>query len=185
MTRTLGHVLLWIGFVTAAFFSVSQLEQPGDKWSTIPWWAYTASMAIGIAGIVLLRKTTREADSDVEKTEAQYAVVLSSLKEVSAIVARLADQTTQHVPSEVLHAIDNECAEPLADFAESRQAMAKRFGMELYANVMTEFASAERYVNRSWSAAADGYVDEVATSLTRAKLHLVNAQDLISAAENQ
>ena len=142
-------------------------------------------MAIGIAGIVLLRKTSREADSDVEKTEAEYVVLQSSLQEVSAIVGQLADQSSQHVPSKVLHAIDNECAEPLANFAESRQAMAKRFGMELYANVMTEFASAERYVNRSWSAAADGYVDEVATSLTRAKLHLNNAQDLISAAENQ
>ena len=48
---------------------------------------------------------------------------------------------------------------------------------------MTEFAAAERYVNRSWSAAADGYVDEVAASLDKADQHLKNAQELLRAAE--
>ncbi len=73
----------------------------------------------------------------------------------------------------------------LPTFADSRQALVKRFGLEVYADVMTEFASAERYVNRSWSAAADGYVDEVAASLARANKHLQNTKMLMTEAEGQ
>ena len=57
--------------------------------------------------------------------------------------------------------------------------------MKVYADVMTEFASAERLVNRTWSAAADGYVDEVATSLQLAGRHLARAKELLAVAESQ
>ncbi len=92
---------------------------------------------------------------------------------------------TQYVPADVLRCIDDECTEPFADFADARQALVKRFGLEVYADVMTEFASAERYVNRSWSAAADGYVDEVASSLARANQHLQNTKELLVEAESR
>ena len=35
------------------------------------------------------------------------------------------------------------------------------FGMQNYADVMSNFAAGERYINRVWSASTDGYVDEV------------------------
>jgi hypothetical protein len=41
---------------------------------------------------------------------------------------------------------------------------------------MTEFAAGERAVNRSWSAAADGYVDEVAVCLEKAELFFRNVE---------
>ena len=104
------------------------------------------------------------------------------LQRIAATVEDLSRQT-EHVPRDVLRCIDEECAEPLADFADSRQAIVKRCGLTVYADVMTEFAAAERYINRAWSAAADGYVDEVAASLDRANLHLQEAKNQLSAAE--
>ena len=44
---------------------------------------------------------------------------------------------------------------------------------------MTQFASAERFVNRAWSAAADGYTTEAADSLQRAQDHLNQASQLM------
>jgi hypothetical protein len=55
--------------------------------------------------------------------------------------------------------------------------------MTVYADVMTEFAAAERYINRTWSAAADGYIDEVNASITRANQHLANARKMLAVAE--
>ncbi len=182
--RTLGHLLLWVGFLAAAFVSVSRLEQADDKWSTIPWVWYAVSMAVGIVGIVLLRSANRELDDDHAKTEAEYSVVQRSLEQASAIVERLSQQT-KYDPADVVRCIDDECTEPFADFADARQALVKRFGLDVYADVMTEFASAERYVNRSWSAAADGYVDEVASSLARANQHLQNTKQLLLEAEDR
>ena len=105
-----------------------------------------------------------------------------SLDTVLALVEGLSVRQNRSL-ADVLRCIDRECVDPLADFAEARQSLVKRFGMAVYAEVMTEFASAERLINRSWSAAADGYVDEVEQSLVRAKAHLTRARDLLQAAE--
>ncbi|TWT76583.1 hypothetical protein CA13_70790 [Planctomycetes bacterium CA13] len=180
--RLFGHALLWVGFLAAAFVSLRQLELPEDKWDTIHWGHYAFAMAIGFVGVILLRIANRSADEDDEKTDAEYSVVQDSLAKVQTVIDRLCSGDSDH-PSVVLHAIDNECTEPLSDFAEARGALVKRFGLETYANVMTEFAGAERYINRSWSAAADGYVDEVDLSLNRAKNHLTKASELLRTAE--
>jgi hypothetical protein len=42
------------------------------------------------------------------------------------------------------------------------------FGMQNYADVMSNFAAGERYINRVWSASTDGYVDEVNMYIDRA-----------------
>ncbi|PAY16837.1 hypothetical protein CKO51_24690 [Rhodopirellula sp. SM50] len=173
---------MWFGFLGGAFASVSQLELQDDKWATVPWLWYAASMGVGVVGIVLLRRAKREDHHDHDKTDAEYSVITSSLAELSIAVETLC-QNSQHPPADTLQFIDDRCAEPLSEFADSRQALVKRFGISVYADVMTEFASAERYVNRSWSAAADGYVDEVDKSIRRAHQHLTNARGLIAAAE--
>ena len=100
------------------------------------------------------------------------------------VVDRLCRQS-EYDPATVLHCIDEECVEPFSEFAEARQSLVKRFGLEVYADVMTEFASAERYVNRSWSAAADGYVEEIAASLARANHHLQKTAALLNEADSQ
>jgi hypothetical protein len=182
MMRLMGHLLLWAGFLAAAFASVCRLENADSKWQTIPWVWYGLSMIVGIVGIVLLRNANLEADADDERTGVEYSVVQRSLDTVASIVSGLSE-TRPQIPSEVLRCIDDQCAQPLSDFADARQALVKRFGLKVYADVMTEFASAERYVNRTWSAAADGYVDEVAASLDRANHHLQNARELLLAAE--
>lgn len=178
----LGHLLLWSGFLVAAYCSVVRLEQE-DKWSTIPWAWYLIALTVGLAGVVLVRRAKSHAASDEAKTEAEYSLVQKSLDTVAEVIDRL-NAEEQRTPAQVLRCIDDECVEPLSDFAESRQALVKRFGLNTYAEVMTEFASAERLINRSWSAAADGYVDEVATSLRRAKHHLGRAREILSAAES-
>jgi hypothetical protein len=180
--RYLGHLLLWAGFLAGAFVSLSRLEQDGSKWATISWVWYAVFISVGIAGVVLLRFADRHSAADDAKTDAEYSVIQQSLAKVAEIVDRLCEER-EHVPSHVVRCIDDECAEPLADFADARQALVKRFGMAVFADVMTEFAAAERFVNRSWSAAADGYVDEVASSLQRAQQHLRRAQALLLAAE--
>ena len=173
---------MWLGFLGGSFASVSQLELKEDKWATVPWLSYGIAMGIGMIGIVLLRRAKQDDLADDTKTEAEYSVVQQSLAKLSTAVETLCEKS-QQFPADVLWFIDDQCAEPLSEFAESRQALVKRFGMTVYADVMTEFASAERYVNRTWSAAADGYIDEVNASINRANQHLANARELLASAE--
>lgn len=81
----------------------------------------------------------------------------------------------------MLELIDGRCVPVLAEFAEGRNVIAHRFGTPAYAEVMTEFASGERYLNRAWSAAADGYVDEVERSITAAQSFFRAARERLAA----
>jgi hypothetical protein len=70
----------------------------------------------------------------------------------------------------------------LGRFAELREVLVSEFGLDHYAKIMTEFALAERTINRVWSASADGYVDEVRTSLARAGSHVSAARQRLDEA---
>ncbi len=65
--------------------------------------------------------------------------------------------------------IDRLFRDDLSRFAEARESMIHVFGMQNYADVMSNFAAGERYINRVWSASTDGYVDEVRMYLERAR----------------
>ena len=71
--------------------------------------------------------------------------------------------------------IDDQLAVELAEFAELRGSLIAAFGLQEYAGIMSEFALAERTINRIWSASADGYIDEVHRCLDRAIRHVQRA----------
>ena len=70
--------------------------------------------------------------------DTRFLVPLAAVPVTKATPTR----SSPDLAADVLRFIDDQCAEPLSDFAESRQALIKRFGMTVYADVMTEFASA-------------------------------------------
>ena len=63
LSHALGHVLLWGGFLAAAFCSVLRTEQEA-KWQTIPWAGYLVALAVGFAGVILVRRAKHSHASD-------------------------------------------------------------------------------------------------------------------------
>lgn len=181
MNRMAGHILLWLGFLVAAFWTCYQLEITNNKWATIPWAWYGLSMLIGLGGVMILRSTAKSFKHDAAINEANYATLENCLVKLNKGVEQLRGEMKKDVrPSEIVRFIDDELAEPFADFADARQALANRHGLQFFADVMTQFASAERFINRTWSAAADGYIDEVTQCIDQAITHLRKAQELMS-----
>ncbi len=70
---------------------------------------------------------------------------------------------------DVRHRIDELFVEDLNTFVQTRQSIAHTYGLGAYADVMSCFAAGERYLNRVWSASADGYIDEVNAYLEKAQ----------------
>jgi len=64
--------------------------------------------------------------------------------------------------------IDRLPCDDLRNFADAHQSTKHLFGLQHYADVMSAFAAGERYINRTWSASTDGYVDEARSYLERA-----------------
>jgi len=172
LPRWCGHVLLWIGFLGGALLAVRSSEISARPWSTISWPSYLLALAVAVAGVVVLRSTRRAARAASEQHAGDVA-------EMAAILPRLRAQL-QHWQTadgrlpvhEVHRRIDERLSDDLARFAELRESLIDAFGLADFAAIMTEFALAERTINRIWSASADGYVDEVDACLQRAVAHL-------------
>ncbi len=62
-------------------------------------------------------------------------------------------------------------------FADARESMVHLFGLQTYADIMSDFATGERYINRVWSASADGYDSEADDYLKKAALQFDAAKE--------
>ncbi len=154
-----------------------------NRWTTVRWFWYAAAMIIGIAGVVLLRMQSKAVESDTVSTEAEFSIIAASMKTLQSSIAQLKENLDEMEPEQVVHFIDDQCSTAYADFAEARNALRRKFGLQGFADIMTQFSSAERMTNRAWSAAADGYMNEVKDCVELASIHISKTSDLI--AENE
>jgi hypothetical protein len=164
--RVLGMVLLWAGFLAGALAAVQNVDPPGrllpaEKWKMVNWWWYGGAFLIGAVGVGLIWSTRKPTARRAASFDALITDQRRAVESLIATLGQLQRDLDQSPPSKILAAIDQQCSQPLADFAEARQALSHRYGLKHFAAVMTDFALAERYINRAWSAAADGYLDEV------------------------
>ena len=166
--RKLGHVLMWFGFLGAAFFGMRQLD-------TVEWLPFGAFAVVGAVGVLMLRITARAGATDVEVVSEDLATLERSLARVNETVHDMLDRRDQIHVYDVRHLIDEKLTEPLEHFADARESMIHGIGMHQYAAVMDPFARGERLVHRAWSASADGYIDEVWASMEAASTQLDKA----------
>ena len=176
----IGQLLLCVGFLGAALASVCRIESEDfHPWQTIPWNWYGVSMAIGVVGVVVLRISSKAAAQHAGRVDGEFEILVNSLATLQKNIADLSRKQDTTELHETVTFIDRQCAEPFSDFADSRNALIQRFGLQGFAEVMTQFSSAERFVNRAWSAAADGYRNETKSSLEIAENHLSRASKLM------
>jgi hypothetical protein len=180
--RLFGHLLLWAGFLSAAFIVVRRTETPEDPWATINWAAYAVALAVAIAGVIQLRRTKKALRDDDETHAGNVDEMAASLQRL--LLQLKAWQSPDEKPSvhDMHRQIDARLTGDLAAFAERRGSLVDAFGLEQYAQIMTEFALAERTINRMWSASADGYMDEVNACHERAIAQLEAAISRLEAA---
>ncbi|MBD3160835.1 MAG: hypothetical protein GF346_01675 [Candidatus Eisenbacteria bacterium] len=170
--RPLGHALLWIGFVVAAFVTTRQAD-------AIAWGWYGAAASIGVVGVALLRGTARRAAADAETVRENIGVLETSTRKLVDRIAAMNRERAEVFVYDVHGRIDAEMRAELAAFAEARESMIPAIGLQQYAEVMDRFARAERFVNRAWSASADGYVDEVWSCMESAEESMREADRLL------
>lgn len=162
----IGQVLLWVGFLGAALAAVFRLELSEHPWQTISWPIYLAWMVVGWAGVAVLRYHRASLRKQLSFSQIGSESILEKLRRCSSVFdERLAGRIHELTCEQVLEVIDADLAPLMADFADDSKVMTFYFGTAAYTEIMTEFACGERYLNRAWSAAADGYVDEVTKSV--------------------
>ena len=155
-------LLLVIGsFLAGSFIAVLDPRE-------VEWTWLVPILLIGATGLWLSRKAHHKEARAGHKLAGNSELLGKCLDNILARLELLSNNKDELPTYEARFEIDRLFRDDLNSFAEARESMVHVFGMQNYADVMSNFAAGERYVNRVWSASTDGYVDEVNLYLERA-----------------
>lgn len=154
--------MVTVGFIAASLAAVV------DE-STVKWLWYIPSLALGIAGVILIRLDIARHSKTEHHVASRIETVETSLDKITANINRLNAEKHSINTYDIRHRIDELFVDDLDNFVDARESIAHRYGLAAYGEVMSSFAAAERYLNRVWSASADGYIDEVNEYLEKAR----------------
>lgn len=168
--KRLGYLMITIGFLAGSLAAVVNKEN-------VQWYYFAAALGVGAAGIALVRIS--QADSSEGKLAVNMQAIEASLSRIVKNITQLNAEKQSIDPYEIRHRIDELFVEDVATFVQARESIVKVHGLTAYADVMSHFAAGERYLNRVWSASADGYADEVNTYLDKTQEQFVESLNKI------
>jgi hypothetical protein len=172
--KNIGFLLLIAGFLGGAY--ATALDVQNVNW---PFFAVSALAAI-VGLFVFKRQASAHARSDtvleLNRGELRESInnIVTDLNELTSGESLRGDALRDR--------IDLHLREDLRRFAEARGSMVHLFGLQTYADIMSSFAAGERYINRVWSASADGYDEEAETYLGKASQQFADAQQQLQQA---
>ncbi len=170
--KNFGYILITGAFLVGSYFSVTDTAE-------VDWSIVAPSLLVGLAGVAAVQVAARGRRTAIDAVRTSIGQLEDALQRIVEKITGLeAEKDTLDVYT-VHHRIDALFMTDLDEFVQNRETIGHAYGLQAYADVMTHFATAERYLNRCWSASTDGYIDEVKTYLTRSKDQFVQALDLL------
>jgi hypothetical protein len=173
-----GFLLVAVGFVGGALASVLHEE-------TVRWGWFVPAVVAGMVGVAIMWTGRRREVRAVGRLNTNLQAIDESLRRVVANILRLNEDKHTLDPYDVRHRLEELFADDLNTIIEARDSIAHFHGLPAYGDVMNSFTAGERYLNRVWSASADGYVDEVNTYLDRAAEQFSASLDKLQGLQNR
>lgn len=168
--KSTGYLLLIGGFLAAAYFTVIDIQSTA-------WAKFVPAVLVAILGVFLIKRQARGESQADHVLTANKVELNQSLGNIVSSLDDLIDSVDTMATADIRTAVDARLRDDLRRFADARESMIHLYGVQAYANIMSEFAVGERYVNRVWSASADDYRHEATQYLTRAAGRFKSAQE--------
>ena len=130
-------------------------------------------LSVAMLGLVMIKRAASAhalSDAVLELNRGELRESIDNIVRTSARSSGYCDTRAT-----LREAIDLRLRNDLRRFADARESMVHLFGLQAYADIMSSFAAGERYINRVWSASADGYDEEAETYLGKAVQQFVDA----------
>jgi hypothetical protein len=174
--KNLGYLLVAIGFLGGAFATSLDVQN-------VNWMIFTSTAAAAVVGLVIYKMQVGALARSEEVLKTNRVELRESIANVVDDLQELnKDNLTRGAV--LRDRIDLKLREDLRRFADARQSMVHLFGLQTYADIMSHFAAGERYINRVWSASADGYDEEADAYLKKAAVQFDEAkQRLLTVAD--
>jgi len=169
--QRIGYILVTVGFLAASFVAVQDVR-------SINWTWFLIAAALSVLGVALAQYARRAQAVHADTVTSNIEDIDKSLKAIVEKVTQLNAQKGEINTYDMRHKIDEILLDDLNTFVEARETIGVRYGLNAYADVMSHYAAGERYLNRIWSASADGYIDEVNAFLDRAQAQFVATQEV-------
>jgi hypothetical protein len=167
--KNIGYFLVAAGFLGGAFATSLDVQN-------VNWTLYTGMAGAAIIGLIIYKRQVGALARSEEVLELNRVELRESIANVVHDLDEIVgDGLTQGAV--LRDRIDLKLREDLRRFADARESMVHLFGLQTYADI-------ERYINRVWSASADGYDEEANVYLKKAAAQFVLAKEqLVKAAE--
>lgn len=160
--KIIAMFLIASSFLAGAFLSVMDPR-------LVNWNFLVPVLVAGLIGLGLFRKAHQAETRSGSRLAGNMHILNTSLSNILQNLEELCQRGENLPVYEARFEIDRLFRDDLNNFAEARESMVHVFGIQNYADVMSNFAAGERYINRVWSASTDGYIDEVRLYLERAR----------------
>lgn len=174
--KTFGYLLLTGGFLAAAFATSLDVQH-------VNWTMFVIAAIAAAAGVVSLKRAEQGHARSATVLETNKGELRESIGNVVRDTEALRDDSAM-TGAALRDAIDSRLRNDLRRFADARESMVHLYGLQVYADIMSSFAAGERYINRVWSASADGYDHEAATYLDRAASQFADTRAQLAKAAN-
>lgn len=171
--KKIGYLMITIGFLAGSLTAV--IDQ-----SKIRWDFFAAALVLGITGVIIVRLDEKQKSSSAETIVSNMQNIQTSLARITENIALLNTQAETINTYDVRHRIDELFIDDINTFVDARKSITQKYGLQAYADIMSYFAIGERYLNRVWSASADGYINEVATYLKKAQTQFTQALEKVN-----
>lgn len=159
--RTTGYLLLIGGFLVAAYTNVLDV-------ATTNWARFLPAAMVAIIGVITIKRQARGHARSEQVLTANRAELGASLGRIVRDLEQISAEAESLSTTALRHAIDERLRDDLRRFADARESLIHLYGLQAYADILSDFAAGERYVNRVWSAAADDYEAEARCYIDRA-----------------
>ena len=178
--RIAGFVSFMIG-IAIAISGGAKMPIEGEKWpDTVP--LFIVGILVAVIGLVIWRLAVAKANQELaEKGSSDRKDALSLLAGLIEPTRKLTKEAPSLRAEEINHRANDLLEEYVLPFAEERQTLIQRFGMEAGADVLVTMAFGERMLNRIWSASADGHVQEARACCGEALAAFEEAQTKVAA----
>jgi hypothetical protein len=166
--KNIAYLLLVGGFLTGAYATALDAQN-------VDWTLFSIAAIGAIAGVIIAKRATRAHATSGTVLETNRKELNESIGNIVRDIGEMTAGTAAK-GEELRTWIDERLRPDLRRFVEARQSMVHLFGLQTYADIMSEFAAGERYINRVWTSSADGYDNEAATYLARAAEQFADAK---------
>jgi len=172
--KNVGYFLLAAGFLAGAYATSLDVQN-------VNWIVFGVAAAAGVIGLLIAKSmASAHARSDAV-LEANRGELRESIDNIVRDLGEIASDSAAKGAA-LREAIDMRLRADLRRFADARESMVHLFGLQTYADIMSSFAAGERYINRVWSASADGYDGEASTYLDKAAVQFAEARSQLQEA---